>query len=69
MFYRSAYRAGLSKEEGELLRKLRGRGFAVAIFNPTEVGSPMNRRPIEQQMVKAGNETIDQLRGPHANAG
>lgn len=69
MLYRSAYKAGLSKDESELLRKLRGRGFAVAIFNPSEVGSPLNRGQIENQMVRAGTETIQEIRGHNANAG
>ena len=56
MLYRAAYRAGLSKEEGDLVRKLRSRGFAVAIF----------RKSIEDRMVKAGRETINQIRSDDA---
>ena len=63
MLYRSAYRAGLSKEESDLVRKLRSRGFAVAIFPPGDVGIPLNRKPIEDRMVRAGRETIKQIRG------
>lgn len=62
MLYRSQYRRDLSKEEGEVLRKLRSRGFAVAIFPPGDVGIPLNRKPIEDRMVKAGRETINQIR-------
>jgi hypothetical protein len=62
MLYRAAYRAGLSKEEGDLVRKLRSRGFAVAIFPPGDVGIPLNRKPIEDRMVKAGRDTINQIR-------
>jgi hypothetical protein len=53
----------MEPQETELLRKLRGRGFAVAIFPPAEVGQPMNRKEIEDEMVKAGRITIKQLRG------
>jgi hypothetical protein len=62
MLYRSAYRSGVTPQEGEVLRKLRGRGFAVAIFPPDQVGIPLNRKPIEDRMVKAGRETIKQIR-------
>jgi len=62
MLYRSMYRADLSKEEGELLRNLRGRGFAVAIFPPSQVGQPLNRKPIEDRMIRAGKETINQIK-------
>jgi len=62
MFYRSAYRHGLSKEEGKLLRMLGGGGFAVAIFPPVEVGQPLNRKPIEDRMIRAGREIIKQIK-------
>jgi uroporphyrinogen-III synthase len=61
--FRTRYRAGMEPQETELLRKLRGRGFAVAIFPPIEVGEPLNRKEIEDEMVKAGRNTIKQLRG------
>jgi len=61
--FRTRYRAGMEPQESELLRKLRGRGFAVAIFPPAEVGEPLNRKAIEDQMVQAGRNTIKQLRG------
>jgi hypothetical protein len=62
MLYRSAYREGLTKEEGQLLRMLRSRGFAVAIFPPVDVGHALNRKPIEDRMVRAGRETIKQMK-------
>ena len=61
--FRTRYRAGMEPQESELLRKLRGRGFAVAIFPPVEVGEPLNRKEIEDEMVRAGRNTIKQLRG------
>lgn len=64
MIYRSAYKAGLSRDESELLRKLRGRGFAVAIFGPSDVGNPLNRKPIEDRMVKAGKDAIKVITNP-----
>lgn len=61
--FRTRYRAGMEPQDSETLRRLRGRGFAVAIFPPAEVGQPLNRKAIEDQMVKAGRITIKQLRG------
>ena len=55
------YRAGLSKLENEVLRQLRRRGFALAVFSPVDVGNPLNRAPVEKSMVKAGRETLKQV--------
>jgi len=54
------YRGGITRVESELLKKLRQRGFAVAIFSPADVGSPLNRKSIEDSMIKAGKQTINQ---------
>lgn len=59
--FRTRYRAGLTPQDSDLLRRLRGRGFAVAIFPPLDVGDPLNRKVIEDNMVKAGRQTIRQL--------
>lgn len=60
----------LSKPEGDdptrrldltdwiAIDRLRSRGFAVAIFNPDEIGS-LRREDVEQEMVAAGNKFID----------
>ncbi len=61
MFYRKAYKAGMTKEDEDLLRRLRNRGFAVAIFPPTEVGNPLNRKPVEDSMVRAGRNLLKQI--------
>ena len=59
--FRHQYRAGLSKLENEVLRQLRRRGFALAVFSPVDVGNPLNRAPVEKSMVKAGRETLKQV--------
>jgi hypothetical protein len=65
--FRHFYRGGLTPQESELLRKLRTRGYALAIFTPGDVGSPMNRKPIEDSMVKAGKQTLKQMEVQHDN--
>jgi hypothetical protein len=67
MLYRKTYRAELTKDESELLRTLRGRGFAVAIFGPSAVGTPLNRKPIEEAMVNAGLKALKE--DSHAHNG
>jgi len=59
--FRHHYRGGLSKIENEVLRQLRRRGFALALFSPVDVGNPLNRGPIEQSMLKAGRQTLKQV--------
>lgn len=62
MFYRSSYKAGLTKDESSLLKLLRGRGFAVAIFGPSEVGHPLNRKTIEDRMLSAGRVVVKAIK-------
>jgi len=64
--FRHHYRDGLSKLENEVLRQLRRRGFALAVFSPASVGNPLNRAPIEKSMVKAGRETLKQAQVSYA---
>ena len=59
--FRHPYRAGLSKIENEVLRQLRRRGFALALLSPVDVGNPLNRGSVEQQMLKAGRQTLKQV--------
>jgi hypothetical protein len=61
MLYRKAYKAGMTAEDQEFLRRLRRGGFAVAIFSPVDVGNPLNRKPVEDQMVKAGRQALKQI--------
>jgi hypothetical protein len=56
--FRHFYRSGLTAEESELLRMLRRRGFALALLPPVDVGGPMNRKPIEDLMIKAGRQAL-----------
>lgn len=58
--FRHFYRGGLTTEESELLRKLRRRGFALALFPPVDVGNPMNRKPVEDSMIRAGRKALRQ---------
>ena len=50
------FRKGLSPQENETIRQLRRRGFAVVVFNPVDVGGPLNRKPVEDAMLRAGKE-------------
>ena len=50
------FRKGLSPQENEVIRQLRRRGFAVVVFNPVDVGGPLNRKPVEDAMLRAGKE-------------
>ena len=59
--FRTRYREGITRQDSDLLRRLRARGFAVAIFPPAEVGQPINRKTIEDQMLRAGRQTIRNL--------
>jgi hypothetical protein len=61
MLYRKAYKDGMTREDENLLRQLRNRGFAVAIFSPIDVGNALNRQPIEAAMVRAGKQTMKQM--------
>ena len=65
--FRHPYRGGLTPQESELLRKLRGRGFAVAIFAPSDVGNALNRKPVEDSMVRAGKQTLKQMEVRHGS--
>lgn len=61
MLYRKLYKAGMTSEDEDLLRRLRNRGFAVAIFSPVDVGNPLNRKPIEDSMVRAGRKSLKEI--------
>jgi len=63
MLYRHQYRAGMTPEDSQFLRRLRLRGFALALFTPVDVGNPLNRKAIEDQMLKAGKQVIKQMEG------
>lgn len=69
MLYRSQYKAGMTREDEQILRKLRCRGFAVAIFSPIDVGDPLNRGAIEKSMVNAGRETLKTIREDSKDVG
>jgi hypothetical protein len=56
MFYR--YRQGLTKEEAEVIRRLRAKGWAIAILRPAEVGEAVNRGVAEYSMVRAGKRAL-----------
>jgi hypothetical protein len=60
MLYRRAYKGDMTGEEEDLLRRLRHRGFAVAVLPPVEVGNQLNRSPIEQSMVRAARQFLNQ---------
>jgi hypothetical protein len=55
------YRRGMPSACSEALRVLRNTGFAVAVFNPQQVGHPMRRKRIEDAMVAAGQLAVDSL--------
>lgn len=52
----------LSPEELAVLRALRVRGWAVAIFTPEEVGDT-DPEDVEGQMIAAGNDWLQEQRG------
>ena len=60
--FRHPYRGGLTPSENELLRKLRNRGFALVVLPPFEVGGPMNRKPLEDYMLRAGKTAIRHMK-------
>jgi hypothetical protein len=62
MLYGHNYRADMTPEDSDLLRRLRVRGFALALFSPADVGDPLNRKAVEDQMLKAGRKTIRTIR-------
>jgi hypothetical protein len=51
----------LSPEELAVLRALRARGWAVAIFSPDEVGDT-DPEDVEGQMIAAGNDWLQEQR-------
>jgi hypothetical protein len=53
----------MTPEDSDFLRKMRSRGFALVVFSPVVVGNPLNRKAIEDQMLKAGKQAIKQLGG------
>lgn len=42
-FQRWHYRRGLSRDEAEVIRRLRAKGFAIALLAADDVGNPLNR--------------------------
>jgi hypothetical protein len=50
------YRGTLTPQESEAIRTLRRRGFAVAVITPADVGPPLRRKPIEDEMLAAGRQ-------------
>lgn len=56
------YRHGLLPHEMLFLRSMRARGFAVAIMPPCDVGDKLNRKPVEDAMIKAAKKTIREMR-------
>lgn len=59
---RRRYRYGLEPHEMLLLRSMRSRGFAVAIMPPCDVGDKLNRKPVEDAMIKAAKRAIRQMK-------
>jgi hypothetical protein len=59
--YRHNYRVAMTPEDSDFLRKMRARGFALVVFSPVVVGNPLNRKAIEDQMLRAGKQAIKQL--------
>jgi hypothetical protein len=51
----------LTQEELEVLRNLRNRGYALAIFSPLELGN-VRLDSVEDEMVAAGRNTIETLK-------
>ena len=51
----------LSPEELAVLRALRARGWAVAVFSPDEVGDT-DPEDVEGQMIEAGNDWLQEQR-------
>lgn len=51
----------LSPEELAVLRALRARGWAVAVFTPEEVGDT-DPEDVEAQMIEAGNDWLQEQR-------
>lgn len=62
-FQRWHYRRGLSRDEAEVIRRLRAKGFAIALLAADDVGNPLNRSPVEQAMVKAGRAVLKRREG------
>jgi hypothetical protein len=52
----------MSEQESELIRQLRKRGFAVVVLNSLEVGEPINRKPLEDQMLAAGRRALRRIK-------
>jgi hypothetical protein len=58
---RRTYQYGLDAHELSILKRLRGKGFAVSVIPPDKVGNPLNRHPLEQAMQKAAKNYTKQL--------
>jgi len=56
------YRYGLQPHEMKLLRTLRSRGFALALMPRDDVGNPLNRKTIEDAMLKAGKAAAREIK-------
>lgn len=54
------YRGGIDPKESEVIRQLRRRGFAVVVFSPLDVGGPLNRKPVEDSMMRAGKRACEE---------
>jgi hypothetical protein len=54
--FNHSYRRGLTPGESEVIRALRKRGFAIVLLGPQVVGGPLNRKAIEDQMLKAARK-------------
>jgi len=46
----------------KLLRTLRSRGFALALMPRDDVGNPLNRKTIEDAMLKAGKAAVREIK-------
>ena len=56
------FRKGLSPQENEVIRQLRRKGYAIIVFSPVDVGGPLNRKPVEDAMLKAGKQATQEVR-------
>jgi hypothetical protein len=62
---RHPYRFGLTGPEMKMLRSIRGKGFALALIPPADVGNQLNRKTIEDSMIKAAKEMIREIKEEH----
>ncbi len=58
---RRTYQYGLDAHELNILKRLRGKGFAVTIVPPVKVGNALNRHPMEKAMLNAAKHYTKQL--------